>query len=611
MRPFWKWFLAVLAAVVLVAGYAGYRTVWGKPFSFNMLLDRQAAFFLLENPQTLTGLGLVDGTWLDFHSGKLDEYSLEKRERDNDRLRGYVAEIKEWDRDRLDPQEQLSYDIALYFYETQLGYEKFDWLGANGDLYPTNQFFGIHTGLPDFLSFSHVVRNAKTARNYVERMRAIGAVIDNANADVARQASLGIVPPDFSIDKTIEQINNFLAPKPEEHPLVTGLAEKMAKLEDLDAEEKDELKADAAAALRDSVYPAYRRLLEREKELRTKATHQAGVWRLPNGAEYYAARLRDNTTTDMTADEIHDYGLSEVTRITTEMDALLKSEGLTEGTVGERVNKLNSHPRYAYKNTEEDRQRLLQQYRDDIARATKAAPQYFAKLPKAPMEVRAVPKYAEQGAAGAYYNAPALDGTRPGIVFVNLRDVSENPSWANTTTAFHEGIPGHHFQIALAQEIEGLPLLRRVATPSAFAEGWALYSERLSKEMGMYERNPFGDLGRLRDELFRAVRLVVDTGMHTKRWTREQAIDYMMKTTGMGEKDVTAEIERYVVWPGQACAYKIGMKQIMDLRARAEAELGSKFDLREFHSVVLLNGGMPLGVLEQSVSRWIAEQKAT
>lgn len=610
MRPFWRVFWSILLVIAVVGGYAGYRTVWGKPFGFNTLLDRQLAFFLLENPQTLTSLGLIDGTWFDFHSGKLDEYSLAKREHDYKVLHGYIAQIKEWNRNDLTPQEQISYDITTEFFNHNLQYEKFPWLGAGGDLYPTNQFMGAQTGYPDFMQFQHVVRNAKTARHYVDRLNGIGERIDQVNADIQRQAGLGVIPPDFSVDKTIEELNSFLAPKPEDHSLVTSFVEKLNKLDDLDAGEKDQLKNAAVAAVRDSIYPAYQRLLRREQELRTKATHDAGVWRLPEGDAYYAARLREQTTTNLSADEIHNYGLSEVTRITNEMDALLKSQGMSEGTVGERITKLNSDPRFALKNTDEDREKVLKEYRDDIARIMKEAPKYFSKLPKAPVEVRAVPKYSEQGSAGAYYNQPALDGSRPGVVFVNLRDVTENPLWSNHTTAFHEGVPGHHFQLALAQEIEGLPMLRRVFSPSSFAEGWALYSERVAKEMGMYEGDPFGDLGRLRDELFRAVRLVVDTGMHAKHWTREQAIDYMTKTTGMGEKDTTAEIERYVVWPGQACAYKMGMKSIMDVRAKAEAELGDKFDIKAFHAAVLLNGGMPLDVFEAYMTRWIAEQKA-
>jgi uncharacterized protein (DUF885 family) len=238
------------------------------------------------------------------------------------------------------------------------------------------------------------------------------------------------------------------------------------------------------------------------------------------------------------------------------------------------------------------------------------APQYFSRLPKAAVEVHAVPDFAQEGSAGAYYEQPALDGTRPGRVFVNLRDVGEWPLWAIHSTAFHEGVPGHHFQIALAQELDGLPMLRKIFAPSAFAEGWALYSERLAKEMGLYANDPFGDLGRLNAELFRAVRLVFDTGMHAKRWPREQAIAYMRDTTGNSEGDVIAEIERYVVWPGQACAYKLGMRSIMAVRDRARAELGNRFDIKAFHAAVLENGGLPLDLFEANMGRWIAAQRA-
>ena len=242
MRPFWRVFWAVIAVIIVVGGYAGYRTVWGKPFSFNTLLDRQLAFFLLENPETLTSLGIIDGTMLDFHSGKLNEYSLAKRQRDFDTLHKYVDQIKEWDRDSLSPQEQISYDIAVEFYSEQLAYEKFPWLGADGDLYPANQFMGIQTGLPDFMQFQHVVKNTKTARHYVDRLNAIGPTIDLAIADVQRQATLGVIPPDFSIDKTISELQTFLQPAPENHSLVTSFIEKMGKLDDLDAGEKDQLK---------------------------------------------------------------------------------------------------------------------------------------------------------------------------------------------------------------------------------------------------------------------------------------------------------------------------------------------------------------------------------
>jgi uncharacterized protein (DUF885 family) len=609
MRWFWRISGIVLAVVLLVGGYAGYRTFVGKPFAFNHLLDRQLAYFLLDDPELFTSMGLVDGGWLDFHSDELTAYSLDKRASDNRRLHDYVDQIRQWDRAELDAQEQISYDMALQVFETFASYEKFSWLGANGDLYPVNQIGGVHIGLPNFMQFQHKVSNGLTARNYVSRLRAIGPKIDAVEQDIARQATLGVVPPDFIIDKSLSGLNAFLAKPPAQNALVTGFAERLAKLDDVDAAEQDRLKADALAAVRDSVYPAYRRLVARLQALRKTATHDAGVWRLKQGAEFYAARLRDMTTTSLSPDEVHAYGLAEVARITAEMDAILKAQGMSTGTVSERMAKLRLDPRFALQNTASDRERVLATYRNDTARAMAAAPQYFSRLPKAPVEVHAVPDFAQEGSAGAYYEQPALDGSRPGRVFVNLRDVGEWPLHAIHTTAFHEGVPGHHFQIALAQELEGLPYLRKVFTPPAFAEGWALYSERLAHEMGLYKDDPFGDLGRLNAELFRAVRLVVDTGMHAKRWSREAAIAYMRDTTGNAESDVVAEIERYVVWPGQACAYKMGMRSILAMREKARAELGSRFNIKAFHAAVLENGGLPLNLFEANIGRWIESQK--
>jgi uncharacterized protein (DUF885 family) len=316
------------------------------------------------------------------------------------------------------------------------------------------------------------------------------------------------------------------------------------------------------------------------------------------------------TTTDLTPDEIHQYGLSEVARISAEMDAILREQGLSQGTVGERMVKLRNDPRYQLPNDDSGRERVLATYRSDVERAMAAAPRFFSRLPKAKVEVHPVPDFAAEGSAGAYYDAPALDGSRPGRVFVNVRNIEGSPVWAMHSTAFHEGVPGHHFQIALAQEIQGLPLLRRVFGPSSFTEGWALYAENLAKDMGMYENDPLGDLGRLDDELFRAVRLVVDTGMHAKHWSREEAIKYMRDTTGDGEGDVVAEIERYVVWPGQACSYKMGMRSIMAMRTKAQEALGERFDIRAFHAAVLENGALPLDIFERNMANWIQAQTA-
>jgi uncharacterized protein (DUF885 family) len=319
--------------------------------------------------------------------------------------------------------------------------------------------------------------------------------------------------------------------------------------------------------------------------------------------------LRMATTTDYTPDQIHELGLSEVARITAQMDELLTAQGLTTGTVGERMQALGKDPKSQYPNTDEGRKQVLARYQAILDEVNAKMPQYFRTLPPQRLTVARVPLAAEKGSAGAYYEAAAMDGSRPGTFFANLRDTSEQPIFGMKTLSYHEGIPGHHFQISVAQNIEGVPLIRQQTLYSAYAEGWALYAERFAAEIGMYKDDPFGDLGRLQAELFRAVRLVDDTGLHAKGWTREQAIDYMVKTTGMNEAEVTSEVERYMGMPGQACAYKVGQLKILALRDRARTELGPKFNIKEFHAVVLEHGGVPLTLLEKLVDEWIASQK--
>jgi uncharacterized protein (DUF885 family) len=462
--------------------------------------------------------------------------------------------------------------------------------------------------LPNFLLSTHQITNARLARHYVERLKALGPVLDAARADIARQAKAGVIAPDFVIDRSIGEMKALIAPVPGENPLVTHLAEKTAAI-GMDAAERDALINKAVATMLDAVYPAYRRLIAEEQNLRARAGHDAGVWRLKGGDAYYADQLKTLTSTDLTPEEIHAFGLSEVARITAEMDGVLKSVGLTRGTVGERMDALMADQRFLYPNNAAGRVQVLARYRQILGRARMILPEYFPHVPRTALEVRRVPAFSENGAPAAYYERPSLGGARPGFFFANLRNVAETPMWAMPTLAYHEGIPGHHMQIATAMEIEGLPLQRRMGYMPAYGEGWALYAEHLAKDMGLYVNDPFGDLGRLQAELFRAVRLVVDTGLHAKHWSRERAIVYMQSTTGMANSDVTAEVERYVVWPGQACAYKIGMKTIMDLRARARDELGARFDLREFHKVILESGAMPLWLLQWNVDRWLARKE--
>ena len=608
MRRFFRALGALLLLVVVGGAGFAYVFVWTYPLKFNWLLDRQAVSYVLSHPEAMTEIGVIDGSWVDFHSGKLDPYSLDERAATFARVHGNEAEIKAWDRAKLGPQEQLSYDIVLWTYDRALDDEKYPWLGANNSLYPINPAFGIQKELPNFLLSSHPIKNALLARHYVERLRAMGPLLDAVTADVDRQAKLGVIPPDFIVDGSIDQMKALIAPAPEKNALVTNLADKTAKL-GMDVNERKQLLADAAAAVKDTVYPAYARMIAQEQALRPRATHDAGLWRLKGGSEYYADQLKLLTSTDMTPDEIHAYGLSEVARISAEADGVLKTIGMSEGAVGERLDKLMADPRFLYTNNDAGRAQMLAHYKQLLGHVRALLPKYFEKLPKSELDVQRVPVFAEKGSAGAYYEPPSLDGGRPGVFFANLRNVGETPMWAMPTLAYHEGIPGHHMQIATAMEVQGLPLLRRFQFLPAFSEGWALYSEHLAKDIGLYEGDPYGDLGRLQAELFRATRLVVDTGMHAKHWSREQAIAYMQSTTGMAPSDVTAEIERYVVWPGQACAYKIGMKTILDLREKAKAELGPKFDLKEFHALVLENGAMPLWMLQRNVDRWVEEKQ--
>lgn len=607
-----SWFLrgaaVVLSLVLAGACYVVYATVWGTPFRFNDLLNRQAIFETLNSPQSLTRGGFVDGTWYDFTSGKLDPYSLAERQKRFDRTRKFDTEISAWNGNTLTHQERLSYAVVRWDYARRVADEKYPWLGANNALYPVNQTFGIQQSLPNFLLFTHQITNAKLARRYVQRLRALGPVIDAVRADIARQAAAGVIAPDFIIDDTIAQMKAMIAPIPGEHPLVAHLADKTEAI-GMNGAERDALINKAIAAMLDAVYPAYRRMIAEEEHLRARATHDAGLWRLQGGAAYYADQLKTMTSTNMTPDEIHAYGLSEVTRITAEMDIVLKSVGLTSGSVGERMDRLMADPRFLYPKNDAGRAQMLVHYGQILGRAKMLLPKYFSHGPNIALVVRRVPTFAQQGAPGAYYKSPSLDGKRPGIFFANLRDVSNVPMWAMPTLAYREGAPGHHMQITTAMERQGLPLQRRIGAAPAYDKGWALYAEHLAKDMGLYDNDPYGDLGRLQAELLRAVGLVVDTGIHAKRWSREQAITYMQTTTGLAASDVTDDVDIYVVQPGQACAYTIGMTTIMDLRQQAERELGPRFDIRAFHAVILENGAMPLWLLQKNVDRWMAQKE--
>jgi len=610
MRRLWRWLRWPLLVLLLLVGWAGYRIGFGTPFTINQLANRQAVIYLLRDPQLLTQLGLIDGTALDFHSGKLTPFTVARRDSDYAVLERFLRELDEFDRKRLGPQDRVTSDVMHEFYSDQLALKAFAWMPAQG-IYPFEQFQGLQTTLPNLLLESHVVRNTKSARTYVERLERIGEVIDQGIAEANRQRGLGVTPPVSVIDKTAAVVADFLRPDPAEHPLVTRLREQLEAIPGLDPSVRTQLEQRSVAALRDRVFPAYRRLAAELDDLRSAAASSAadGLTRMPNGVAAYAAILRLNTTTSLSPDAVHALGLREVERIDAEADALLRSQGYSRGSVGERFAQLQKDPRFAFASTDEGRERMLARYREIVQAVQHRLPDFFDTIPTQVLTVERVPQFAEKGTPAAYFQPAALDGSRPGVFFANLRDPAETPQWAMKTLAYHEGIPGHFFQISIAQKIRGLPFIRQQPVFIAYGEGWALYAERLAQEMGMYQGDPLGDLGRLQSELFRAVRLVVDTGLHAKGWRREQAIDYMVAQTGMSRTEVTTEIERYMVTPGQACAYKLGMLKLLELREHARTALGARFDLKEFHRVLLQNGSLPLDTLDQVVDDWLRSKK--
>jgi uncharacterized protein (DUF885 family) len=599
------WSVVVL---LLVGAFAGYRIVRGQPFTINQLANRQATFFLVRNPELFTMIGIADGTIVDRHSGKLAAVGIQKRDDDYAFAEQAIADVKKFDRAKLEPEEQITYDVLLDFYGSQAAFRPFDWLSSEG-LYPISPMFGTQVQLASFLQTSHVVKNEKTARNYVARLQAMGGKLDALTAEMQRQSAAGVVLPSSLLERSLVVIDDTIEASPEESPLVTSFVDRMAKAEGLDDTLRTALRDEAIEAVRTSVYPAYERMRAALIAERPKAEGVAdGVGRLPDGAAFYQAMLRRFTTSDYTPEQVHQLGLAEVARIGAEMDTLLKSQGLETGTVAERMAALRTDPRFLFENTEAGREQLLARYREILDDIALRMPEYFKTIPPGKLAVERIPASAEKGSAMAYYNPAALDGSRQGTFYANLRDTSELPTWGMKTLAVHEGIPGHHFQIAMARELKDLPLLRQQPIYTAYSEGWALYAERLAAEIGLYENDPFGDLGRLQAEMFRAVRLVVDTGLHAKGWTREQAIEYMVGTAGMGEDEVVSEVERYMALPGQATAYKVGQLKILELRDRARTALGPKFNLKDFHAVVLESGAVPLTVLEQLVDQWIATQ---
>jgi uncharacterized protein (DUF885 family) len=468
---------------------------------------------------------------------------------------------------------------------------------------------GIQSAFPSFMDSSHQVNSLEDAEHYLSRMSELPRKYEQHLLGLKIRESKGIIPPRFVIDRVLEQMRDFVATSPQENILYTSLATKLTEAEDIDDTQAEEILGRVEASISDTVYPAYDLFINYFSELEAKAGNDDGYWHLPDGPAAYKLALRFFTTTDYTADEIHQTGLAEVDRIQAEMLEIFASEGIdiSQG-YSEAMDAYSSKPEFYYEDSDEGRAQILEDYQTILDELNAGLDASFNIRPKAGMEVVRIPEFREKTAPGAYYEQPSIDGSRPGRFYANLYDIKATPKFGMRTLAVHEGIPGHHFQVAIAMELEGMPLIRRFSLFTAYVEGWALYSERVAWEQGLLP-TPADNIGRLTAELFRAVRLVVDTGIHHQRWTREEAIEYMLANTGMAESDVIAEIERYIVMPGQATAYKVGMMKILELRQHAMDELGDDFDLRDFHDVVLKNGAVPLDILERIVEEYI-ESKA-
>ena len=595
--------IGLLGTLLVVAAGAS-MWFWFTPVGVNNYVNKVTLQLAIDSPELLTYLGAIDNTPLDFHSGKLADYTKEEEERSIAKLRNAREGLDDYGPDGLSGQELLTWKIAAWFFDDQLRQAELRYSG-----YRVNQISGVTVNMPQFLTDTHVIKNEKSVRRYLSRLAEFGRVLRETHERVTDDRANGVIPPDFVIEKALVGMNKFIEGGAAENPLVTTLGPKLAALDGLDKTTAGQLVDEAAQLVTTEVIPGYQAMISLFESMLPEATHDAGIWRLPDGDAIYAAKLQSNTTTQYSPDEIHATGLAEVDRIEGEMLDILDSQGIAGGSFAERVRIVMEDPAHQFPNTDEGRADMIAYLEDFDRRVMAIAADYFITIPPQPLEIVRVPEYSQDSSPGGYYNGPALDGSRPGRFYINQKQTADNPRWTLPTLMIHEGSPGHHFQISTSQLIEGVPLLRRLSPFSAFSEGWALYSERIAKtDMGLYDNDPLGDLGRLQAEMFRAVRLVVDTGMHAKRWSREQAIEYMITKTGMTTEEVTREIERYVVWPGQATAYKTGQLALLAMREEAELKLGERFDLREFHEAVLMNGAMPLDILKDNLSSWAASQ---
>jgi uncharacterized protein (DUF885 family) len=601
MKTFFKWTgILVLSIIVIIGALATHEWKAEKPFFFRVFLDRTLIKQALNSPETMTSLGVLENIGFTGHNAHLDDKSVAASTKMFAELSAAKQVLLQYD--NLNQEQLLSKEIALYLFDTLEEFEKYQFHN-----YPFNQMRGEQSNFPSFMDSQHAITDIESVELYVSRLGESQRYFEQMMEGLKLREDSGIIPPKFVVRRVIDEMQGFVGTPSSENILYTSLHEKMKKSALISSDQYDDFLAKTQSEIETTVYPTYQMLIAYFTELENKAGGDDGIWQLPNGDEVYKLALRFYTTTDYSADKIHNIGLTDVERIQTAMMGILASEGydVSQGFTP-AINALANDEKFYYPDTDQGRAQILADYQGILDEIDAGLGATFSLRPKASMEVKRIPLFKEKTSPAAYYQPPSLDGARPGVFFANLYDIKATPRYSMRTLAYHEGVPGHHFQVAISLELKGLPLFRTISPFTAYVEGWALYSEYLAWELG-FQDDPFDNVGRLQYELLRAVRLVVDTGIHDKRWTRDAAIDYMLDNTSMAESDVIAEIERYIVNPGQATAYKIGMMKILEVRAKAQKALGDKFSLGEFHDVILKNGAVPLEVMDRLVDQYIED----
>lgn len=598
---------------VLKSGAASAALLAFAPASFAQASDSAALTALFDafvnenldrSPNFATALGVDKGARA-HQKSELDESSLAALDRRKKLVASQLERLTAFDRASVGADDQVSYDVVLFNLKTSDATNRRYAYGGSGagNPYVISQLNGLYSFIPSFLDNQHTIETKADADAYLSRLEQFAVRMDEQAEVVRHDVALGVVPPDFALTKTLVQMNALRSQPADSAPMTLSVARR--------TKEKNiagDYAGQAARLLTEKVYPALDRQIALVGDMQKKATHDAGVWKLPDGEAYYRDSVLTWTTSTKSPEEIHQTGLDIVKDHTAQIDQIMQKQGMTKGTVGERLRAMYDDPKLLYANTDAAKEQLIADLNIKVAAIRARLPDYFDVLPKADVKIQRVPKYLEAAQAGGYYNAPSLDGKVPGIYWINLRDTSEQPRWLLPTLTYHEAIPGHHLQLSIQREAK-MPLIRKISYFSSYIEGWALYAEQLADEMGMYKDDPLGRIGFLHDAMFRAVRLVVDSGMHAMKWSREAATKYFVDT--LGDKDTAAitEIERYAVNPGQACGYMLGKLTFLAARKKARDALGDRFDFKSFHDAMLVGGAVPLAMIDGLTDRYIAARK--